>query len=83
MVPQLTDQEISLQAASLIAAATAGCGGFGKLAYSALVDRWDTRHALWLAVMFQVVGQIIMLTTSGYFWFMLGACSLVLVWAAS
>ena len=52
MVPQLTDRGISLQAASLIAAATAGCGVFGKLAYGALVDRWDTRHALWLAIGF-------------------------------
>ena len=42
MVPQLTDR-VNLQAASLIAAATAGCGVFG-IAYGALVDRWDTRH---------------------------------------
>jgi len=75
MVPQLTDRGISLQAASLIAAATAGCGVFGKLAYGALVDRWDTRHALWLAIAFQIVGQLVMLNTSDYFWFMLGACS--------
>ena len=30
MVPQLTDRGISLQAASLIVAATAGCGVFGS-----------------------------------------------------
>jgi MFS family permease len=75
MVPQLTDRGISLQAASMIAAATAGCGVIGKLAYGALVDRWDIRHALWLAIGFQVVGQLLMLFVPGYLWFLLGACS--------
>ena len=75
MVPQLTDRGISLQAASMIAAATAGFGVIGKLTYGALVDRWDIRHALWLAIGFQVVGQLLMLFVPGYLWFLLGACS--------
>lgn len=73
MVPQLTDRGYSLVAASGIASATAGFGVMGKLIYGVLVDRWDVRHALWLGIGFQLVGQIIMLTSDGYYMFLLGA----------
>ncbi len=74
MVPQLTDRGYTLVAASAIASATAGFGILGKLVYGVLVDRWDVRHALWLAIAFQLCGQIIMLFIEGYFPFLLGAC---------
>lgn len=74
MVPQLTDRGYSLVAASAIASATAVFGILGKLIYGVLVDRWDVRHALWLAIAFQFGGQIIMLFTDGYYPFLLGAC---------
>ena len=74
MVPQLTDRGYSLVAASGIASATAGFGIFGKLIYGILVDRWDIRHALWMAIVFQVAGQLFMLMSDGYAVFLLGAC---------
>ena len=74
MVPQLTDRGFTLVAASIIASATAGFGILGKLVYGVLVDRWDVRHALWLGIAFQFVGQAIMLMAPGYLTFMIGAC---------
>ena len=74
MVPQLTDRGISLVAASAIASATAAFGVLGKLSYGYLVDRWDVRYAIWLAIAFQLVGQIIMLFIPGYVPFLIGAC---------
>ena len=74
MVPQLTDRGLSLVAASGIASATAGFGIMGKLIFGALVDRWDVRYALWLAIGFQFVGQLVMLFVDGYWAFLIGAC---------
>ena len=74
MVPQLTDRGISLFSASFIASCTAFFGILGKLYYGALVDRWDVRNALWLAIVFQVTGQLCMLFVPGYFGFLVGAC---------
>lgn len=74
MVPQLTDRGIDLVSASFIASATAFFGIMGKLIYGALVDRWDVRHALWLGIVFQVVGQLFMLLTEDYSGFLVGAC---------
>lgn len=74
MVPQLTDRGLSLVAASGIASATAGFGIMGKLIFGALVDRWDVRYALWLAIGFQFFGQLVMLFVDGYWAFLLGAC---------
>ncbi len=74
MVPQLTDQGLSLVAASGIASATAGFGIAGKLVFGVLVDRWDVRHALWLGIGFQFAGHLFMLFVEGYVGFLLGAC---------
>jgi MFS family permease len=74
MVPQLTDRGLSLVAASGIASATAGFGIMGKLIFGALVDRWDVRYALWLAIGFQFFGQLVMLFVDGYWAFLIGAC---------
>jgi len=46
----------------------------GKLAFGGLVDRWDVRHALWLGIGSQLIGQIIMLWIPGYTAFLVGAC---------
>lgn len=73
MVPQLTDRGIDLVSASIIASSTALFGVMGKLIYGALVDRWDVRWALWLAIGFQVVGQLFMLFGEGYTGFLIGA----------
>ena len=76
MVPQLTDRDISLVAASLVASVTAGCGVAGKLVFGALMDRWDVRHAFWLGIGCQMLGQSVMLLSeSSYFGFMLGAAA--------
>ncbi|MEX0942020.1 MAG: MFS transporter [Pseudomonadales bacterium] len=74
MVPRLTDTGIDLVSASFIASATAGFAVLGKLIYGALVDRWDVRHAIWMGIGFQVVGQLLMLFLPGYFGFLVGAC---------
>lgn len=74
MVPQLTDRGYSLLSASLIASCTAAFGIMGKLVYGILIDRWDVRHAIWLAIVFQLCGQIIMLLTTSYTAFLIGAC---------
>jgi predicted MFS family arabinose efflux permease len=74
MVPRLTDTGIDLVSASFIASATAGFAVLGKLIYGALVDRWDVRHAMWMGIGFQVIGQLLMLLLPGYFGFLLGAC---------
>ena len=74
MVPQLTDRDISLVAASLVVSVTAGCGVAGKLIFGALMDRWDPRYALWLGIGSQLLGQVVMLLfTDSYPGFMLGA----------
>ena len=73
MVPQLTDRGIDLISASVIASSTALFGVIGKLIYGALVDRWDVRWALWLAIAFQVAGQLFMLFGNGYSGFLIGA----------
>ena len=73
MVPQLTDRGIDLISASVIASSTALFGVMGKLIYGALVDRWDVRWALWLAIAFQVTGQLFMLFGNGYSGFLIGA----------
>lgn len=73
MVPQLTDRGIDLVSASFIASSTAFFGVMGKLVYGSLVDRWDVRHALWLALVFQVCGQLFMLFGDGYVSFLIGA----------
>jgi MFS family permease len=46
----------------------------GKLGFGSLVDRWDVRHALWLGICSQIIGQIIMLWLPGYTAFLIGAC---------
>ncbi len=74
MVPKLTDSGLSLVAASGIASATAGFGIMGKLIFGALVDRWDVRHALWLGIGFQFVGQLMMVFMEGHLAFLIGAC---------
>ncbi|MDZ7683679.1 MAG: MFS transporter [Gammaproteobacteria bacterium] len=74
MVPRLTDDGLSLVAASFIASATAAFGIAGKLIYGVLVDRWDVRHALWMGIAFQVAGQLLMLFVPGYLGFLAGAC---------
>ena len=74
MVPKLTDSGLSLVAASGIASATAGFGIMGKLIFGALVDRWDVRHALWLGIGFQFVGQLMMVFMDGHLAFLIGAC---------
>jgi MFS family permease len=74
MVPQLTDQGFSLYEASFVASCTAGFGVAGKLGFGSLVDRWDVRHALWLGICSQLIGQIIMLWLPGYTAFLIGAC---------
>ena len=73
MVPQLTDRGYDLVAASIVASVTAGFGVAGKLAFGMLVDRWDVRHALWLGICAQVIGQSIMLFIPGYWPFLIGA----------
>ena len=76
-----TDRGINLQAASSIAAA-AGVWCLVS-AYGALVDRWDTRHALWQPLAFKSLGNSscsIRPTTSGFCW---ARVVLVLAWAAS
>ena len=73
MVPQLTDRGIDLVSASIIASSTALFAVMGKLIYGALVDRWDVRRALWLAIGFQVVDQLFMLFREGYTGFLIGA----------
>ena len=80
MVPQLTDRGISLQAASLIMAATAGCGVFGKpprragrpLGYEArtvarhcISNRWATRHAQYIRLLL-VHGARAVLVSEGW-----------------
>jgi len=74
MVPKLTDSGLTLVAASGIASATAGFGIMGKLIFGALVDRWDVRHALWLGIGFQFVGQLMMVFMEGHLAFLIGAC---------
>lgn len=74
MVPQLTDRGYTLYGASFIASCTAGFGIFGKLTFGSLIDRWDVRHALWLGIASQVLGQLIMLLLPGYTPFLIGAC---------
>lgn len=74
MVPRLTDDGLTLVAASFVASATAAFGILGKLIYGALVDRWDVRHALWMGIGFQVAGQLLMLFVPGYLGFLAGAC---------
>jgi MFS family permease len=59
--------------ASYIASSTAFFGVMGKLIYGSLVDRWDIRYALWLAICFQFAGQLIMLFGAGYVGFLIGA----------
>ena len=73
MVPRLTDRGIDLVSASFIASSAAFFGIMGKVIYGALVDRWDVRHALWMAIGFQVTGQLFMLFVPGYLAFMVGA----------
>ncbi len=74
MVPLLTDRGHTLFAASMVASATAVFGVAGKLIYGVLVDRWDVRHALWLAIVCQVAGQVVMFTSESYLIFVAGAC---------
>ena len=74
MVPQLTDQGFSLYEASFVASCTGGFGVAVKLGFGSLVDRWDVRHALWLGICSQLIGQIIMLWLPGYTAFLIGAC---------
>ena len=74
MVPQLTDRGYTLYSASFVASCTAGFGILGKLTFGNLVDRWNVRHALWLGIGSQILGQLIMLLLPGYTPFLIGAC---------
>jgi MFS family permease len=61
MVPRLTDTGISLQQASLMISLCAGLGVAGKLSFGWFGDFWSARHAFWLAITSQFVGQCLML----------------------
>jgi MFS family permease len=61
MVPRLTDTGISLQQASLMISLCAGLGVAGKLSFGWFGDFWSARHAFWLAIASQFVGQCLML----------------------
>lgn len=73
MVPRLTDAGVSLAAASLVMSFSAVFGILGKLSFGWFGDWWRGRTAIWLAIVCQIIGQVVMALTIDVVFFALGA----------
>lgn len=73
MVPRLTDMGHALTTASLVMSLCAGLGVVGKLSFGVLADRLPLRRVLWLILVVQFVGQLVMYTNDTLWVFALGA----------
>ena len=73
MVPRLTDMGHALQVASLVMSLCAGLGVVGKLSFGWLGDRLPMRRILYIIILVQFTGQMIMFQSDALIWFALGA----------
>jgi predicted MFS family arabinose efflux permease len=73
LVPRITDAGVSLQTASLVMSACAGCGILGKLSFGFLSDYWQPRNAIWATIACQIAGQLLMFNTQSLWVFTVGA----------
>ena len=73
MVPRLTDMGHALQTASLVMSLCAGLGVVGKLSFGWLGDRLPMRRILYIIIVVQFAGQMVMFQSEALLWFALGA----------
>ncbi|MEM7078282.1 MAG: MFS transporter [Pseudomonadota bacterium] len=73
MVPRLTDLGHTLSTASLVMSLCAGLGIAGKLGFGWLGDRMGLRINMWMILVVQFSGQLIMYLAPDLAWFALGA----------
>ena len=73
MVPRVTDLGYTLSQASLMMSLCAGLGVLGKLSFGWLGDRLGIRTNLWVIVVVQFTGQLLMYISPGLIVFGMGA----------
>jgi MFS family permease len=73
MVPRLTDMGHDLPLASLVMSLCAGLGVVGKLSFGWLGDRLPMRRIMYIIILVQFSGQMIMFQSEALAWFALGA----------
>ena len=73
MVPRVTDLGFSLTTGSLIMSLCAGLGVFGKLIFGWLGDHIRARNAMWMVLLAQFAGQLVMYLDDSLWAFGIGA----------
>ncbi|HNC76493.1 MAG TPA: MFS transporter [Pseudomonadales bacterium] len=72
MVPQLTSQGLSTTQAAMILSVSAGIGVIGKVVFGWLTDHNEPKFAVWLCIITQLLGAILLMLCSSYLWLLLG-----------
>jgi len=75
MVPRVIDLGFSLTEAAPILSFGAGTGVLGKVVYGWITDHYKAKWAIWIAIVSQVSGQIILLSTDSYLGLAIGAAT--------
>ncbi len=66
IVPHATDLGFSASKAAFVLSTMAGLGVAGKFMFGWLIDRIDTRYALWIAIGLQVAGTALVIVVRTY-----------------
>lgn len=75
MVPRVTDMGFTLTEAAPVLSFGAGAGVIGKVIYGWITDKYNARRAVWLAIVFQVSGQLMLLSADSYTALLAGAAT--------
>ena len=75
MVPRVTDMGISLGDAAQVLSIGAGTGVLGKVIYGWITDKYNAKRAIWLAIIFQFSGQLMLLSAESYAGLLMGSAT--------
>ncbi|MFT7686829.1 MAG: MFS family permease [Candidatus Azotimanducaceae bacterium] len=75
MVPRVTDMGFSLSDAAQVLSIGAGTGVLGKVIYGWITDKYNAKRAIWLAIVFQFSGQLMLLSADSYTGLLIGSAT--------
>jgi len=73
MVPRVTDMGFTLTEAAPVLSFGAGAGVIGKVIYGWITDKYNAKRAIWLAIIFQFTGQLMLLSADTYTSLLIGS----------
>jgi MFS family permease len=75
MVPRVTDMGFSLGEAAQVLSIGAGAGVIGKVIYGWITDKYNAKRAIWLAIVFQFSGQLMLSSAESYTGLLMGSAT--------